>query len=293
MSPSIQIARAGVAQVLQRRRQVALAEEARRALIGWHRRQAVGQVDRGRRRIAPDHRGGIRHLHPGVPVLRQAAPRQRDRRGDDVRQRQPPPLPQHEVIAGDRGRDGDGERAVDVDVALDLRPGEQVGGHAAGEAVARGIGGGRGTGAEVHHMRAAFTGAVHQREADAAEAGVPWLDGGERQRGGDRGVDRIAAGIEHRYPSLCRAARLRDDHAAAALGRWLGQFPELGDVRRGGVLHGGPPMVPRWSDAWPLVARAGGFAGQGGVAAVPRARGAQAASHCRLVSLGERRRRMG
>ena len=69
--------------------------------------------------------------------------------------------------------------------------------------------------------------------ADAAEPGVPRLDGGERQRGRDRGVDRIAAGIQHRNASLGGIFRLRDHHAAPARCCGLLDLPVLGCVGAG------------------------------------------------------------
>ena len=55
---------------------------------------------------------------------------------------------------------------------------------------------------EVDRLGARLPGAMHQRVADAAEPGIPRLDRGERERGRDRGIDRIAAGIEHRDAGL-------------------------------------------------------------------------------------------
>ena len=148
------------------------------------------------------------------------------------------------------------KRAVDVDVAFHLRPGEQVGGHAPGHFVGRGIGGRRRARAEIHHLGALLAGAMHQREADAAETGVPWLVRGQRERGRHRGVDRVAAGVEHRDAGLRRTLRLRDHHAAAPLRRRLAELPVLRDVRRRCVLHGRfPRAVLGWSAAVAHVAR--------------------------------------
>ncbi len=211
--------------------------EAGRALIGRRGRQPVRQVDARRRRIAPDRvrRGG--DLQRGVPVLRQAAPRQGDRRSDHLGQRQPAPLPMHVVVAGDRGRDRDRQRAVDVDVALDFRPREQVRRHAAGQPIARGVRRRGRARAEIHHIGALLAGAVHQREADAAKPGVPWLVRGKRQRGRHRGVDRIAAGVQHGNARLGCALGLRHHDAAPTGRRRLRELPVLRDVGRRGVLH--------------------------------------------------------
>ena len=93
---------------------------------------------------------------------------------------------------------------MDVDVALDLRPGEQIGRHAPGQLVAAGISGGGRAWSEIHHLGARLAGAVHQREANAAETGVPWLVRGECQRGRHRRIDRVAAGVQHGDPGLGR-----------------------------------------------------------------------------------------
>ena len=47
---------------------------------------------------------------------------------------------------------------------------------------------------------------------DTTETGVPGLDRRERQGGGDRSVDGIAAGIEHRNTGLGCTLGLRNHH---------------------------------------------------------------------------------
>ena len=114
-------------------------EIARAALIGRHRRQAVRQVDPGAFGIEAQHGGRGGDLQRGVPVLRQAALRQRHRRGQHVAERQAAMRLVQQGIAGDRRGHDEGERAVDVAVALDLRPGEQVALHPAGQRVGAGV----------------------------------------------------------------------------------------------------------------------------------------------------------
>ena len=57
---------------------------------------------------------------------------------------------------------------------------------------------------------------MDQREADAAEAGIPRLHRRQGQSGRYRRIDRVAAGVEHGDPGLGRRACLRDHHAAFA-----------------------------------------------------------------------------
>ena len=118
------------------------------------------------------------------------------------------------------------------------RPAEQVGRHLAGELEARRIERGRRRRPEIDRIGARLAGAMDQRVADSAEPGIPRLDRRERERGRNRRVDRIAAGIEHRDAGLGRAFRLRDHHAALAGGCGLFEMPVLGGVRRGRELHG-------------------------------------------------------
>ena len=68
---------------------------------------------------------------------------------------------------------------------------------------------------EIDRLGARLAGAVHHRVADAAEPGIPRLDRRERERGRDRGIDRVAAGIEHRDAGLGGAPCDCDDHHAA------------------------------------------------------------------------------
>ena len=103
---------------------------------------------------------------------------------------------------------------MDVDVALDAGPAEQVGGGVAGEGVAGRVEAGGRAGAEIDDFGAGLAGAVDHGEADAAEAAVPGLHGGEREGGADRGVDGVAAGVKDGDSGEGGVAGLGDDHAA-------------------------------------------------------------------------------
>ena len=126
-----------------------------------------------------------------------------------------------------------------VGVTLDLRPAEQVGGGLAGQPVAGRVEPARRARAEIDHLGPALPGRMHQREADAAEAAVPGLHRRQRERGRDRGVPRVAAGVEHGDAGQRRVTRLRGDHAALAVGGRLAHVPMLSAVRRRIVGHGG------------------------------------------------------
>ena len=144
---------------------------------------------------------------------------------------------------------------MDVRVALDLRPAEQVGRHPAGELEARRVERGRRRRPEIDRIGARLAGAMDQRVADPAQPGIPRLDRRERERGRDRRVDRIAAGVEHRDAGLGRAFRLRDHHPASARGGGLFEVPVLGRVGRGNELHAANDTHAAASRATPCSAR--------------------------------------
>jgi len=127
---------------------------------------------------------------------------------------------------------------VHVGVALHLGPGEQVGGDLAGQTVAGRVEPGGRAGAEIDDLGAAGAGGMDQGEAGAAEAAVPGLHRGERERSSDGCVGRIAAGVENGDPGEGGVAGLRDDHTAPAVGGRLAHLPVLGEVGRRSVGHG-------------------------------------------------------
>ena len=59
------------------------------------------------------------------------------------------------------------------------------------------------------------------RHAAADDADHHRFDHGQREQGGDRGIDRITAGGEHLGAGGGRQRMIADDHAAAAGGRLL------------------------------------------------------------------------
>ena len=65
-------------------------------------------------------------------------------------------------------------------------------------------------------------GGAQQHEAAAADAAQPRLDHADRERRGDRGVDRVAAVAQDARAGLRGEPMLRGDHAARA--RSTGRF---------------------------------------------------------------------
>ena len=126
---------------------------------------------------------------------------------------------------------------MDVYVAFDLWPRKQVRRHVPGQLIACRVGVSRSARAKIHHLRALLAGAMHQREADTPQAGVPRFVSSKREGGCHCGIDRIAAGVQHRDACLGRALRLRYNHAAATLRRWFAELPILRDVWRRDVGH--------------------------------------------------------
>jgi hypothetical protein len=163
---------------------------------------------------------------------------------------------------------------VDVAVALHLRPGEEVALHAAGEREGAGIEPGRRDRAEIQRLGTGHAGLHHLREADAAEAGIPRLDRGEGEGGGDRGIGGGAAGLEHGGAGLGRCLHLRDHHAAGAARGGLAQLPVLGDVRGEGVRHGLAPASGAVAGMLPPLA-AGRKPGRQGLGSGTRGQGVQ------------------
>ena len=224
-------------QPFQRIRQVALADKHRRPLIRRQRRQPVAQIDAGRGRIARQHAGRVSDFEGGVPIHRQAALGQRHRRRHHLLQRQPAPGGVHLLVAGDRAGHRGRERAVDVAVVLHLWPAEQILRHPPGQRELRLVQVARRDRAEIHHLRRFLPGAMHQREADAANAGIPRLRRGQREGGGHRRIHRVAARIQNGNARFRRIPALGHHHAALAARRRLGLQPMFGHVRLQGEGH--------------------------------------------------------
>lgn len=230
ISPSYEVAPAGAGQLLHRPGEIAERQAARVAVGRRHRRQPILQVDAGTLRIAAEIGGGGGDLQRRPPVGLESLLRQGHGRRHHLRHRQPAPGGVEPLAAGDRARHRDGQRPMDVGVALDLGPAEALARHPAGQAeIAGGEVAGRDR-TEIHHLGPRLAGAVNDGEAAiAAETGVPRLLARQRHGGGDRGVDRVAAGLQDGEPRLGAPTRLRDDDAAPPGGRGLGQAPVLGE----------------------------------------------------------------
>jgi hypothetical protein len=88
---------------------------------------------------------------------------------------------------------------------------------------------------EVDHLDAVFLGEVDEHVADSAEAAVPRLDGGEREAGGDGGVDRVASRGEPFGADFGGEAMLGGDDAAPRARRRLAYVPILRPVIEAGI----------------------------------------------------------
>src|SRR5207249_3233007 len=113
-------------------------------------------------------------------------------------------------LAGKRKR----QRPVYVAVFLDRGPGEQVAREAAAQWEIGGIERARRDGAEIDHLDSILFREVDEHVSDAAEAAVPRLDRGEREAGGDRGIDRVASRGEDLGAGLGGESMLGGHHAA-------------------------------------------------------------------------------
>ena len=132
---------------------------------------------------------------------------------------------------------------MDVGVALDLGPGEQVLLHAACQAEGIRSKPGRGYWAKIDCLGRTLPGAMDNYETNAAEAGVPGLDRGKRQGGSHGGIDGVAASVQDCHTSEGRIPRLRHHHPAPAGRGRLSDGPVLGDVRRRSVGQGTRPPI--------------------------------------------------
>ena len=102
-------------------------------LIRSHRRQPIRHIDLGTLGVSTQNRRRGTDLQGGIPILRQPAFSERDGGGDHLPKGQFPPLGVHEGVSGRRRRDREREWTVNICVALDLRPREQILLHASGQ----------------------------------------------------------------------------------------------------------------------------------------------------------------
>ncbi|OIQ71623.1 hypothetical protein GALL_467580 [mine drainage metagenome] len=128
---------------------------------------------------------------------------------------------------------------MNVGVALDLGPGEQVLLHAAGQLEGGWVQALRRDRSEIDKLGRRLAGAVDQREADTAQTGVPGLDRRKRQGGGDRGVDGVAALSQDRHADISRQMLRGDHHRMRSRHRpIIGQLDpgcaDNADIRQGG-----------------------------------------------------------
>jgi hypothetical protein len=126
---------------------------------------------------------------------------------------------------------------VDVGVVLHFRPGEQILLHPSGQLEQRWIEALRRDRSEIHNVGLRLTGAVDDREADAAKPGVPRLHGGQSKCCRHRGVHGVTAGVQNRHAGLSRTFHLGDNDAAPAAGGRFREHPVLSEMRRRREMH--------------------------------------------------------
>ena len=148
--------------------------------------------------------------------------------------------------------ESDRQRPMQVAVLDHGRPAEQVAGHAAGERVVGGI-----EAARRHHAAIQGVGGTvgqpDQHAAAAAKAAHPGLEHAQCQRGGDGGIDRVAAITQRLGPDRRRPAMLGRhdaapgaDHALAHLpAAWAHRLLPRLATHGGNTLHG-PAVATNW-----------------------------------------------
>ena len=170
----IEISQPRMGQAFQRGGQIALREEAGRALIGGHRRQAARQINSRRFRIELQHGRRIGHFQRSEPILRQATLRKRHRWRQHILDRHAAMARMQFHIAGHRGWNGEGKRAMHIAVFQHFRPGEQIRLHLACHGVGGRLQAAWGNRAEIKSLGGPTWG-HHLREANPAQAAIPGL----------------------------------------------------------------------------------------------------------------------
>jgi hypothetical protein len=132
--------------------------------------------------------------------------------------------------ARDDAGNGDRARALHVAIVLDARPGEQIGRFAAHDGVIRRIQSAGRAHAVVDDVGLRLGGAPQHHAAAGRHAAHPGLHHADRERRGDRGVDRVAARLEDRGADFGGALVLRRDHAAARRDDTLANQLRVGEV---------------------------------------------------------------
>jgi hypothetical protein len=121
---------------------------------------------------------------------------------------------------------------VNIAVALDLRPGEEVLFNRAGQRIVGRVGATRCDRSEIDDLGLLFSRRQNQRKADASKTAVPGLDGGKRKAGRHGGVGRIAAGFKNGRTGHGGITALRNHDAMLALSMRFGDEPVLGLIGR-------------------------------------------------------------
>ena len=148
--------------------------------------------------------------------------------------------------------ESDRQRPVQVAVLDHGGPAEQVAGHPAGERVGGGIEAARRHHAAIQGVGGAV-GQPDQHAAAAAKAAHPGLEHAQRQRGGDRGIDRVAASTQRLGPDRRRPAMLGRHDAAPGADHALAHLPAAWAHRllprlatHGGITLHGPAVATNW-----------------------------------------------
>ncbi len=215
-------------------RELESAERCVRRRDGRHSRR---EPDIAGHAVARQFARQSRDLKRQIPVDRDSFFSQIDRRLQHRRERLRAEALEREAQAVDLAGQRKRQRPVDVAVFPDRRPREKVAREAAAQGEIGGIERARGNRTEVDHLDAIFPCEVDEHVTDAAQAAVPRLDGGKREAGGDRGIDRVASRGEHLGADLGGEAMLGGDDAAARARRGLPHLPILSPVVETGIAH--------------------------------------------------------
>lgn len=204
------------------------------------RGQSIRQEDRGGYRKALELAGVRGDDETGVPVDLEPLSGQSDGRCQQVPPRQPAEATMQQPEASDIGWHGDGEGAAQIAVFDDPGPGKQV----RWRLSRKGIGGRieipRGAGSEVEGEGPPRGRLEQEGAAHAPRTAHPWLGDAQGKGRGDRGIERVAAGVENVQGDPAGLAVLRR-HCAPLAAR--GRFAQL-DGSEGGRRdrgHDAPP----------------------------------------------------
>ncbi len=203
------------------------------------RRQAIDQIGSGARGVTPQVHSRTRNHQRGPPVDREAFTGKANARCQQFLPRQFGVAAMRFLHAGDHARHRDRAGTLDVAVAFDARPGEDVGrGAVAGQRIILGPQAERRPHAVVDHLVAVFACTVEHHRAAAAGTAHPGLQHAERKRRRDHRIDAIAAGREHLGADLRRLARLRGDDAAFRSDSGLADRLVAGELVTHGMAFG-------------------------------------------------------